>query len=124
MEKITIKGFTLFAYHGVNPEEKEEGQRFMLDLTLLCDLSLAKISDRLEDTVNYAAVRKVAEKAFTACSYNLIERAAHAVCQAVLEAFPKVEEITCLLQKPEAPMNAVFDYVSVELTETRKGALA
>ena len=39
MEKIIIKNLEIFAYHGVNPEEKQNGQRFLLDLTLWADLS-------------------------------------------------------------------------------------
>ena len=31
MDCITIKGLDLFAYHGVNPEEKRDGQHFLLD---------------------------------------------------------------------------------------------
>ena len=32
MDKISIKGLRLFAYHGVNPEEKENGQTFVIDM--------------------------------------------------------------------------------------------
>ena len=52
------------------------------------DLSRARRSDDLEDTVNYAAVVEAVRAAFTAQSYDLIERAAQAVCDAVLEGFP------------------------------------
>ena len=34
MDKIFINGLQLFAYHGVNPEEKEDGQMFSLDITV------------------------------------------------------------------------------------------
>ena len=34
MDKIMIRGLRVFAYHGVNPEEKEKGQPFELDITL------------------------------------------------------------------------------------------
>ena len=101
MDTIHIKGLRLFAYHGVNPEEKRDGQTFVLDLRLGADLSQARRSDRLEDAVNYAAVVKAVRAAFTAQSFDLIERAAQAVCDAVLEGFPQVEEVSLLLQKPE-----------------------
>lgn len=120
MDKIYIKGLQLFAYHGVNPEEKRDGQTFVLDITLCADLTRARVSDRLEDTVNYAAVRKTVQRAFTKARYDLIERAAEVVCQAVLDDFPMVEEITLLLKKPQAPMNAVFEYVAVEITKGRE----
>ena len=121
MDTIHIKGLRLFAYHGVNPEEKRDGQTFVLDLRLGADLSQARRSDRLEDTVNYAAVVKAVRAAFTAQSFDLIERAAQAVCDAVLEGFPQVEEVS-LLQKPEAPVSAEFDYMAVEITQRREEA--
>ena len=94
MDTIKIKGLRLFAYHGVNPEEKRDGQSFVLDIDLRADLSRARRSDALEDTVNYGAVTKTVRRAFTQASCDLIERAAQAVCDAVLEDFPQVEEIT------------------------------
>lgn len=120
MDKVLLKGLEIFAYHGVNPEEKRDGQPFVLDITLFADLSQARKSDSLEDTVNYAAVRKTVQQAFTETKYNLIERAAQAVCDAVFAGFPQVEEITLRLKKPEAPMNAVFDYAAVEITQKRE----
>ncbi len=122
MDTIIIKGLEIFAYHGVNPEEKRDGQRFVLDLTLRADLSAARRSDDLADTVNYAAVRKTVQRAFTDKKYDLIERAAQVVCEAVLAEHPRVQAVTLLLKKPEAPMNAVFDYAGVEITLTREEA--
>ena len=29
MDKIIVKNLNIFAYHGVNPEEKENGQNFV-----------------------------------------------------------------------------------------------
>lgn len=120
MDTITIKGLELFAYHGVNPEEKRDGQAFVLDLELEADLWEARHSDSLADTVNYAAVRKAVQAAFTAEKYDLIERAAQAVCGCVLGTFPQVRRVTLELKKPQAPMNAVFEYVSVRISQGRE----
>lgn len=120
MDTIHIQGLKLFAYHGVNPEEKRDGQPFILDISLGADLSRARRSDQLGDTVNYAAVVKAVRAAFTETSYDLIERAAQAVCDAVLEGFPPVEEVRVLLKKPQAPVKAEFDCMAVEITQRRK----
>ena len=66
-----------------------------------------------------AAVRKTVNAVFTAQKYDLIERAAQVVCDAILENYPKVQSVKVELKKPEAPINAVFDYVSVEMTRSR-----
>ena len=41
MDKISIKGLKLFAYHGVNPEEKENGQKFVIDIDYYVDMTKA-----------------------------------------------------------------------------------
>ena len=102
---------------------KGDGQSFVLDIDLRADLSRARRSDALEDTVNYGAVTKTVRRAFTQASYDLIERAAQAVCDAVLEDFPQVEEITVVLKKPQAPVKAEFDYMAVEITQRRREGL-
>ncbi|WP_322175549.1 dihydroneopterin aldolase [Acutalibacter caecimuris] len=121
MDKIYMKGLEIFAYHGVNPEEKENGQPFVLDITLWTDLARARHSDNLADTVNYAAVRKTVQRVFTGEKYDLIERAAQAVCDGILAEHPRVQAVGLTLKKPEAPMNAVFDYVAVEIQIQREG---
>lgn len=120
MEKIIVKGLRLKAYHGVNPEEKIDGQMFELDITALMDAKKAAISDELDDTVSYAKIIKTARAVFTAQSYNLIEYAAHKVGTEIMREYPALESVTVLLKKPEAPIKADFDYVAVEETITRE----
>ena len=120
MDRIYIKGLDVFAYHGVMPKEKRDGQRFVLDITLDCDLSRAGRTDRLEDTMDYTAVMDAAVQAMTESSYDLIERAASRTAEAILRAEEKVERVTLCLRKPEAPIDKIFDYVAVEITRERK----
>ena len=115
MDKIVIKGLRIFAYHGVNPEEKEKGQPFVLDITLYKDLSLPGTTDDLNDTVNYSRVAKTAPRVMLAQKDDLIERAASRVAEAVLAEFP-VREVTVRLKKPRAPIAGDFEYVAVEIT--------
>ena len=120
MDRIYIKGLDVFAYHGVMPKEKRDGQRFVLDITLDCDLSRAGRTDRLEDTVDYTAVMDAAVQAMTENSYDLIERAASRTAEAILRAEEKVERVTLCLRKQEDPIDKIFDYVAVEITRERK----
>lgn len=119
LDKIYLKGLEIYAYHGVNIEEKEEGQRFVLDITLEGDLTKAKNTDKLSDTINYSALRKTVTRVFTAEKYDLLERAAKVVCDAVLAEHPMVEKVRLKLKKPNAPMNAVFEYAAVEIEEAK-----
>ena len=120
MEKIIVKGLRLKAYHGVNSEEKVNGQMFELDITALIDAKSANASDELDDTVSYAKIIKTARAVFTAESYNLIEYASNKVAMEIMKTYPKLKSVTVLLKKPEAPISADFDYVAVEETITRE----
>ena len=119
LDKIILKGLEIFAYHGVNPEEKEQGQKFVLDVIAEADLSLAGSTDNVDDTVSYAAMRKVLTAAFCQEKFDLIERAADAVIRSLFLNFNKLETVTVKVMKPEAPMNAVFEYAAVEITRRR-----
>lgn len=121
LDNIIIKDLKLFAYHGVNPEEKRDGQIFIIDITLYVDLSKPCISDNIDDTVSYAKVIKTVRSVFTARSYDLIEKAAQVTADAVLENYPSVKKVRILLKKPEAPVRADFGYVAVEI-ERERGA--
>lgn len=116
MDKILVKGLEIFAYHGVNPEEKIEGQKFILDITADVDLSKPCITDNVDDTVSYAKIIKEATRIFTSQKDDLLERASRRVAEGLLQAFDKIESVTILLKKPDAPIKADFDYVAVEIT--------
>jgi len=120
MERIRITGLELYAFHGVNPEERAHGQAFLLDLLLEADLARACRSDNLDDTVNYARVIKTAAAAFTRGACNLIERAAEITAQAVLEGFPAVEALTLRVHKPDAPVKSPFEDISIEIHRRRE----
>lgn len=120
MEKIVIKGLKLFAYHGVNPEEKIDGQTFVLDITATLNADVAKNSDNVDDTVSYAKIIKTVRAVFTEKSYDLIETAANKVGMSIMETYPRLDSVTVLLMKPEAPVKADFEYVAVEETITRE----
>lgn len=119
MDKIIIKGLKIYAYHGVNPEEKTEGQNFVLDITCFSDLSKPCISDDVDDTVSYAKIIKLVKKVFTAESYDLIEKAAEIVADAILDNYSDVNSVNVVLKKPEAPIKADFEYVAVDITRCR-----
>ena len=119
-DTIFIKGVSVHAHHGVMDHESHVGQRFVIDLELTADISEASRSDRLAHTVSYADVVATAVSAFKDANYKLVERAAGAVAEAVLTAFPKISSIKVTVHKPHAPIAAIFDDVGVILVRNRK----
>lgn len=119
MDKIIIKGLSLFAYHGVNPEEKEQGQEFVLDIILSVNINRACSSDDVNDTVSYAKVVKTARRVFTAKKYNLLEKCADVTAKAILDEYPAVFSVDLTVKKPHAPVSADFEYMAVNVVRNR-----
>jgi dihydroneopterin aldolase len=118
-DTIFITGLVIHARHGVMEHETEVGQRFVIDLELFTDLSDSSQSDRLADTVSYSNVVATATAAFKNTNYKLLERAAGAVADAILSAFPRIRSVKITVHKPHAPIAAIFDDVGVVLTRVR-----
>lgn len=118
-DKILISGLKIFAYHGVNPEEKEDGQNFILDIVCGTDFSAACKSDVLTDTISYAKIVKTVRRVFTEEKYDLLERAAQVVADAIFTEYHTIETVDITLKKPEAPIKADFDYVGVNIFRKR-----
>jgi 7,8-dihydroneopterin aldolase/epimerase/oxygenase len=118
-DTIFITGVVVHARHGVMEHETEVGQRFVIDLELFSDLSDASRSDRLADTVSYSQVVSTATAAFKNANYKLLERAAGAVADAILAAFPHIRAVKITVHKPHAPIAEIFEDVGVVLTRNR-----
>jgi dihydroneopterin aldolase len=115
-----LTGHLIHAHHGVMEHESRVGQRFILDIELALDLTDAANSDKLADTVSYAAIAETATRAFTARSHKLVESAAGVVADAILESFVRVTEIKVTVHKPHAPIAATFADVGVTLVRSRR----
>ena len=120
-DRIFVSGLVIHAHHGVMEHESKVGQRFVLDIELLIDLKDAARSDKLVDTVSYAAIVESASRAFTAQSYRLVEAAAGAVADALLAGFARVIFVSVTVRKPHAPIAAIFADVGVTLVRGRDG---
>lgn len=119
MDKILVRNLKIFAYHGVNPEEKRDGQNFVFDIDAYVDISVPCVSDNVEDTVSYAKIIKETVRIFTSQKDDLLERAAQRVADGLFEKFEKIQSLRILLKKPEAPIKADFEYVGVEIFRER-----
>mgnify|MGYP004664844783 CR=1 FL=1 len=120
MDKIIIKGLKIFAYHGVNPEEKQNGQTFEIDAILETSLLNAGNTDNINNTISYAKAAKIIKSVVTGESYDLLETVATKISNQLLHDFPSIDTVCITVKKPEAPINLTFDYMAVEITRTRK----
>jgi 7,8-dihydroneopterin aldolase/epimerase/oxygenase len=115
---IEISGLSLYTHHGVEEAEREVGQRLIFDLSFELTDCAALVTDRVEDTVDYADVCQ--QVAFTAQerSYKTLERLCSAVADRMIERYG-ADAVSVRAAKPEPPIALPVDEVAVEVWKER-----
>jgi len=119
MDKIIIENIAFYGHHGLLPEERKLGQRFIADLTLFIDLREAAKLDSINKTLDYAEALKVIEEQGKKNQFKLIEALAEKIIHALFAKHKKVARIILRIKKPSAPIAGQFDYVAVEMERRR-----
>jgi 7,8-dihydroneopterin aldolase/epimerase/oxygenase len=111
---VEVVGLSLYTQHGVEEAEREVGQRLVFDLSFeLADCD-ATVTDRVEDTVDYADVCQQVALAAQERSYKTLERLCSAVADRMIDRYG-AESVTVRATKPEPPIPLPVEEVSVEL---------
>ena len=113
-DMIHLRGLEFYAYHGALPEEQVLGQKFLIDMDLVFDLSQAGTTDQVEDTIHYGEVYQVIKACVTGDKHQLIEHLAEKIARQVLKQFP-CTSVRVEVHKPQAPIPGIFKDVSVEI---------
>jgi len=111
---IEVSGLSLFTHVGVTAAEREVGQRLVLDLRLGLGESDATVTDRLEDTVDYAEVCDTANLVAQQRSYKTLERLCAAIADRLLDRY-RAHAVWVKAAKPEPPLALPVAEVSVEV---------
>jgi dihydroneopterin aldolase len=111
---VEISGLSLFTRHGVSEAEREIGQRLVVDVTFeLADCD-AMVTDRVEDTVDYADACEQVALAAQERSYKTLERLCSAIADRLMSRYA-VESVRVKATKPEPPIALPVEEVSVEV---------
>ena len=111
---IEIVGLSLYTRHGVSDAERELGQRLEFDISFELETCDATMTDRVEDTIDYADVCEQVALAAQERSYRTLERLCAAVADRLSERYG-AESMRVKATKPEPPMPLHVEEVSVEV---------
>jgi 7,8-dihydroneopterin aldolase/epimerase/oxygenase len=111
---VEISGLSLFTHVGVTAAEREVGQRLLLDLRIDVGECDATVTDRIEDTVDYASVCDTANLVAQQRSYKTLERLCAAVADRLLDQY-EAHAVWVKAAKPEPPLAFPVSEVSVEV---------
>ena len=101
LDKIHIRDLLIRCIVGIYDWEREKKQDVLINITLYADLKTACQTDRIEDTVDYKAIKQKVVNMVESSSYMLVERLAERVAEICLEN-PQVQRVKVLVDKTGA----------------------
>jgi len=117
-DRITLTGVRVRAHHGVFDFEREQGQEFVIDVSVAVDLAAAASVDDLDRTVHYGELAEAVVAAVERDPVDLIETVAERVAGVAL-GWAAVDEVEVTVHKPQAPISVPFTDVSVTIVRGR-----
>ena len=102
---IRIKNLKAETLIGVYPAERKAKQQVVLNLAIDYDPSVALVSDKIEDALDYDAIAKSIKDSLPKQKFQLIESLAAHVAHMVLEQ-DRAREVTVSVEKTGVPAGA------------------
>ncbi|HEX9619786.1 MAG TPA: dihydroneopterin aldolase [Polyangiaceae bacterium] len=118
MDYIRINALELDCIVGLYPRERRRRQRLHIDIALGLDLGRAGASGRIGHTADYSRVANEVCELLRFRAYRLIEEASEELAAMLLGLHPMVEQVSLVLQKPEA-LRGRARSASVEISRSR-----
>ena len=115
---VEVRRLSIFTHHGTTEAEREIGQKLEFDVSFDVPDCDAVLTDRIEDTVDYAEVCDVVARAATERNYNTLERLCRVVGERLIERFG-CEAVQVRAFKPEPPLPVTVRELAVEVTLDR-----
>ncbi|MDF2824934.1 MAG: dihydroneopterin aldolase [Mycobacterium sp.] len=120
-DRIELRGLKVRGHHGVFDHERQDGQDFVIDITVWIDLAAAAASDDLEDTYDYGVLAQRAAGIVGGTPRNLIETVAAEIAEDVMTD-ERVHAAEVVVHKPSAPIPLDFADVAVVARRSRRGS--
>ena len=114
---IKLEKLTFFGYHGVNQNEIQNGQDFILDLSL--GYQLSNNSDDIENVINYIELYDLVKNSFQEKRFNLLESLGQKILDDIKIKYDSVFHIKLNIRKPSITVDNNKDFINIELEYTK-----
>ena len=111
---IQLRGLRLTCVCGALPEEQDRRQPYESDIDIVADVA-AVTTDNLDDTIDYGAVLARIEAVTATESFQLFERMATRVAEAILED-RRIDAVTVEVRKLRPPVPQDIASSGIRLT--------
>ncbi len=118
--KAVLHDMIFYGFHGVHPEERTLGQRFIVTISFESDHSKDQQIRHLHDTVDYSRVYADVKHIMEKKQFELLEACANDILDELLQNYPKIESAEVSIKKPSVPLNGPLNSVEVVMKRSRK----
>ena len=101
MDRLLIQELHCRCIIGLRPQERREKQDVTINVALFADLAEAGRTDRIDDTVDYRAIKLRILEMVEASQFSLLEALAQAVADICLSE-PRLLKVRVQIEKPAA----------------------
>lgn len=112
--EITLNNLLFYAYHGVAPEERQNGNEFTVNLSVFIPCTERHECDNLAKTVSYADLFEII-KAEMECPRQLLETVAYKIGAEIKKKFEIVESGIIRIEKKRPPIPEMIGSAAVAL---------
>ena len=114
MAKVRILNMMFYGFHGVYEYEREQGQKFFIDVEVETQDDKLVETDELKDGVDTAAVYDIVKDITENKRYTMLGTLSAAIGDKLLAKYPHFKTATARIRKPSVPISGPIDYVEVE----------
>lgn len=112
--EISLKNVRFYAFHGVLDEERETGNEFVVNFSVLIPFSDQIGEDNIADTVSYAELYEIIAQEM-AEPRNLLETVAFSIVKKVKSRFPEILRGHISIEKSRPPIPSMLGQAVVTL---------
>jgi dihydroneopterin aldolase len=115
LTEIYLKNLSFFAFHGLYPEEKKDGNRFMVDVKIRLQVPPDPENEDLSVTVDYARVYSLIQAEMERpCA--LLESLCQRIILRITNFFPEIQELEVSVAKANPAIGGLCEWVKVSQT--------
>ena len=118
--KMHLNEMVFYGHHGVHPEERKLGQRFVVNFIYETNPKQDQSMEHILDTIDYTKVFSIIKHVMEKEEFLLLENCADTILVTVLETFPKIIHATVKIRKPSVPIRGSLGSVEVEMDRLQK----
>lgn len=115
MDKITLKSLQFYAKHGYYDSERQEGNKFELDVTASGNFKKAIQNNDLNNTFNYEIVERIAGNVFAGPSEKLIETLCEKIGEQIFAECENIATLKVSLRKMNPPIKVTAKYAEITM---------